>query len=306
MSNLLAPASLVPTWLDRSLYPFTPRRHRTSDGTLSYLDEGSGTPVVFVHGTPSWSFEFRALVSALQKTHRCLAVDHLGFGLSDKPEAAPLAPEDHARRLREWVEALDLHDVTLVVHDFGGPIGLPLALDTSRIARVVVLNSWMWPNDDEPAVVRLDRLVRSWIGRVLYRWLNASPRWLVPAAFADRRRLTPSAHRHYLAPFGHRSERAAPYALACALLGSGEFYGQLWSRRAELRQPLTLIWGMKDPAFQARHLARWMTAFPNAAVIRIDDAGHFLAEECPDAVLDALFSVLPRAPHVTGVGTRTS
>lgn len=300
MSTSLAPP--LPSWLDRSLYPFTPRRHETADGALSYLDEGEGPPIVFVHGTPSWSFEFRALVAALKNSHRCIAVDHLGFGLSDKPEEAPLTPEDHARRLRKLVEALDLREITLVVHDFGGPIGLPLALDTTRIARVVVLNSWMWPNDDDPAVVRLDRVLRSWLGRVLYRWLNASPRWLLPAAFADRRKLTASAHRHYLAPFSQRRVRAAPYALARALLGSNEFYRQLWSRRAELTQPLTLIWGMRDPAFQERHLARWLAAFPDAALIRLEQTGHFLAEECPELVLDALVSIVrsPMAEHAPG------
>lgn len=288
MSNNLAHRS--PAWLDPSFYPFVPRQHRSEDGMMSYVDEGEGPPILFVHGTPSWSFEFRAVIAALAKTHRCVAPDHLGFGLSDKPEQAPLDPTDHARRLRRFVEALDLRDFTLVVHDFGGPIGLPLALDTDRVRRVVVLNSWMWPNGDDPAVVRVDRVIRSWLGRLLYRWLNFSPRVLLPASFADKKRLDRATHRHYLTPFATRHERAAPYALACALLGSDDFYRALWARRAELRQPLTLVWGMKDPTFGERHLARWRDTYPHATVVCVEDAGHFLAEERPEALVAALLA----------------
>ncbi len=286
---LVAPA--LP-WLDRELYPFTPKRFVTPDGAMAYLDEGRGKPVLLVHGTPSWSFEWRAVVRALATDHRVIAPDHLGFGLSDKPEApgAPLAPPDHARRLRTLVEALDLRDVTLVVHDFGGPIGLPLALELpDRIARIVVVNSWMWPNADDPQVVKLDRMIRSFVGRFLYRWLNFSPRVLVPASFGDKKKLTKVAHRHYVAPFGSRREREAPYALARALLGSDAHYARLWERRAELAPKLeAIVWGEKDPAFGAKHLARWREAFPAADVTTLPDTGHFVAEEAPDAIVRAV------------------
>lgn len=99
----------------------------------------------------------------------------LGFGLSDKATDRDLRPEAHARRLRALVEALDLRDVTLVVHDFGGPIGLPLALSAdARVARVVVTNSWMWSSASDPLVTRIDRFVRSALGRFAHLWLNRS------------------------------------------------------------------------------------------------------------------------------------
>lgn len=277
-------------WLDRELYPFTPKRFRTADGAMSYVDEGAGPPVLLVHGTPSWSFEWREVIRALSKTHRVVAPDHLGFGLSDKPPRAPLAPEDHALRLKALVEELDLRDLELVVHDFGGPIGLPIALDMpERVKRITVVNTWMWPNGDDPQVRRLDRVIRSFVGRFLYRWLNFSPRVLLPAAFGDKTKLSKAAHRHYLAPFDARRDREATYALARALVGSDPFYATLWERRAELeRVPMTIVWGMKDPAFQERHLAKWTTAFPSAEVVRIADAGHFVAEERPEAIVAAI------------------
>lgn len=108
-------------WLDTRAYPFTRRRWACPEGTLSYIDEGQGEVLLFVHGTPSWSFEFRHVIAAMRESHRCVAIDHLGFGLSDKPVGGAYRPEDHARRLQAFVQALDLRGVTLVVHDFGGP-----------------------------------------------------------------------------------------------------------------------------------------------------------------------------------------
>ena len=209
-----------PPWLDRALYPFRPKSFTTPEGTLRYLDEGSGPPVLLVHGTPSWSFEWRAQVKDLAKTHRVLAPDHLGFGLSDKPaDASVLRPEDHARRLLALVDALDLRDLDLVVHDFGGPIGLPVALERpDRVRSVTVMNTWAWAHGDAPSIRRMSRLVASRFGRWLYLACNASPRWIVPMAFADRAKLTRAVHAHYLGPFARREDRASTWALGGSVL----------------------------------------------------------------------------------------
>lgn len=277
----------LPIWLDRAQYPFVPKRFRTEDGELSYIDEGAGPTVLLVHGTPSWSFEFREVVKELSKTHRCVAVDHLGFGLSDKPTTAPLAPSDHARRLRAFVNALDLRDVTLVVHDFGGPIGLPLALEgDGTVARVVLLNTWMWPSDGDRTIARVDRLVRSPLGRLLYRWFGFSARVLLPSLFGDRKRLTKAVHRQYLAPLARRADREGTYALALALKGSDPYYAALWKKREALTQlPMKIVWGRKDRAFDATYLARWQESFPAAEMTQLDECGHFVAEERPDALI---------------------
>ncbi len=277
-------------WLDTTLYPFTPRRFATPHGALSYVDVGRGPTVLLVHGTPSWSFEWRHVIAALATDHRVIAPDHLGFGLSDKPAGAPLAPADHAERLRALVAHLDLTNVTLVVHDFGGPIGLPLALATDgRVAKVVILNSWMWSNEGDRSVARVARFVRSALGRFLYLRLNASPRWILPAALGKRSALTKAAHRHYVAPFAAREDRAGPYAMALALSGASAFYAELWSRREALAKlPLTIVWGEKDPAFREAHLEKWIAAFPRARVLRLPEVGHFPAEEAPRAVAEAI------------------
>lgn len=283
-------ASLERPWLDGALYPFTPRQHTADEGTISYLDEGRGRPILFVHGTPSWSFEWRHQVAALSATHRCVAPDHLGFGLSDKPADAAYAPADHARRLLALVRALDLTDLTLVVHDFGGPIGLPILLEEpARVRALVLINTWAWAHGDDPSVRRLSRFVASPLGRFLYLSLNASPRWLVPMSFGDRKKLSRQVHRHYLAPFGRRAERHAPWALGCALAGADPYYATLWERREALASvPSTIVWGMRDPAFGSNYLARWRDALPHAELIELAAAGHFPQEEAPDEVTRAI------------------
>jgi pimeloyl-ACP methyl ester carboxylesterase len=276
-------------WLDQELYPFESHFYAHADGRMHYVDEGAGPPILFVHGTPSWSFEWRHAIQALHSQHRCIAIDHLGFGLSDKPEAAAYCPADHTRRLWEFVEALDLREFVLVVHDFGGPIALPLALaEPPRVRALVIVNTWMWSHGDQPRVARASRLVASPLGRFLYCWLNASPRWLLPSSFADRKHLTPAIHRHYLAPFATRRARTAPWMLGCALVGSDAYYAELWQKRQALTSiPTTLIWGTRDPAFGTEYLARWKNLLPNARTVELP-AGHFPQEERPDAVTEAI------------------
>jgi haloalkane dehalogenase len=275
----------LPAWLDRAAYPFTPRR---LDG-LSYLDEGAGPTVLFAHGTPTWSFEWRHLVRALAPTHRCVAPDHLGFGLSDRPRDADYTPEAHARRFAAFADALGLDDVTLVVHDFGGPIALPWALSSGRVKRLVVLNSWMWSFADDPLMQKRARLAGGRVMRWLYRWANASLRLLTPSVYGDRRKLTRAIHSQYLAPFRDRWARGEVlWALARALDGSAAHYDSLWQRRAALANiPTTILWGMKDGAFRPSMLAKWREAVPHAQIVELAGAGHWPHEEEPDLVAQA-------------------
>jgi haloalkane dehalogenase len=286
------PCAPFPAWLDRAGYPFRSRYLDLPAGRLHYVDEGAGPPVLFVHGTPTWSYEWRHLIAALAPRWRCVAPDLLGFGLSARPPGFPYTPEAHAETLAEGVRRLGLDDFTLVVHDFGGPIGLPLCLEGRvRVRRLVLLNTWMWPLDDDPELRRKGRLAASGAGRLLYRRCNASLRLIMPHAYGDRRKLTPAIHRQYLAPFASADDRGRVlWTLARALLGSSAYYGALWGRRERLRgRPALVVWGLADPAFRPRHLARWTALLgPEAHVVRLPSAGHWPHEEEPDTVRDAL------------------
>ena len=284
-----------PAWLDRRAYPFTHRFAALPAGRMHYVDEGRGQPILFVHGTPTWSFEYRHLITALSSSYRCIAPDLLGFGLSDRPVGFSYSPEAHAETLRAFADELRLDDLTLVVHDFGGPIGLPICLETpARVRRLVLVNTWMWPFDDDPDMQRKARLAAGALGRFLYKHANISLRVIAPSAYADRRRLTPAIHRQYLEVFRERSARVhVLHALARALTGSRDYYARLFEQADRLRgRPALIIWGMKDSAFRPHLLARWRELLPDATVVELADAGHWPHEERPAAVIQALQAFL--------------
>lgn len=285
-----------PPWLDRTTYPFHDRFLELPAGRLHYVDEGRGEAILFVHGTPTWSYEYRHLIRALAPAYRCVGPDHLGFGLSERPMGFGYTPAEHARNLAAFVEALGLDRFTLVVHDYGGPIGLPLCLDRpERVRRLVLLNTWMWSFADDPEMRRKGAFAGGPIGRFLYRTANFSLRVLTPYAYGDRRKLTGAIHRHYLAPFPTWEARERVlWTLAREILGSSGYYASLWERRDRLLgRPTLIVWGMTDPAFTPRHLERWTAFFgPAARVVRLEGVGHWPHEEAPDAVVQALRAFL--------------
>jgi haloalkane dehalogenase len=280
-----------PPWLDTAAWPFPGQLLPLRDGRLHYIDEGGGPTWLFVHGTPTWSFEWRHIIKGLPQARR-IAFDHLGFGLSDRPAGADYSPAAHARRFAEAMELLPLpKQITLVVHDFGGPIALDWALQNpQRIGRLVVLNSFMWSFADDPQMWQRAQLVSGKLGRFLYRYANASLRLIMPSAYGDRRRLTPAIHRQYLAPFADGAARVQVlWPLAHGLSAASPYFQSLWDRRSALaKTPVDIVWGLRDSAFQPTQLAKWQLGLPHARVSRIENAGHWPHEESPAAVLAAL------------------
>ena len=291
----------TPGWLDRAGWPYEARWFPVREGRLHYVDEGAGDTLVLVHGTPTWSYEWRHAIAGMRGGHRVVALDHLGFGLSDRPADAGYAPEDHARRFRAVIEHVaPSGPFTLVVHDFGGPIALDWALDhADRLTRLVVVNSWMWSFDDDPSMRRKAAMIRGAVGRWLYRRLNASQRLIMPSAYGDRRRLTPAIHQQYLQPFPDPDSRERVlFALAQSMLGSSAFFDALWQRRARLASvPVHLLWGMRDSAFPPSFLERWQRALPQARTTAFASAGHWPHEEEPEAFVRALQGVWTSDSH---------
>jgi haloalkane dehalogenase len=267
-------------WIDRAEYPYAPHYFKTEAGQMHYIDEGEGEPVVMVHGTPEWSFIYRHLVRCLSTQYRCVAPDHVGFGLSEKPDSWTYLPADHARNLEALIADLGLTGVTLITHDFGGPIGLSYAIEhPDNVKRVVVMNSWMWSLRGDPSYERT-KLFAGRLGRFAYERLAFSPRVIMPLAMGDRTKLTRPIHRHYLQALPTAQSRHGTWVLARELLGSSEWYDQLWQRRARIQHlPALILWGMKDFAFKTKELAKWGEVFPDARVETYADVGHFVQEE---------------------------
>lgn len=267
-------------WLDRTSYPFTPHYIDLAAGRMHYIDEGHGAPIVFVHGTPTWSFLYRDLIKCLSPQYRCIAPDHIGFGLSDKPTDWTYRPRDHAQNLSTLIEQLDLQNIILVVHDFGGPIGLSYAINNpEHVSQMIIFNSWMWSLADNQQARQAYSLLRRPIGKWLYMQLNLSPRFLLPFLWANKATLTPAVQRAYTSIHRQPQERLGMYRLACALLESTEWYNELWQRREQLAHiPTLLLWGLKDATFGST-LDRWRAIVPDAQVISFPSIGHFVMEE---------------------------
>jgi haloalkane dehalogenase len=281
--------------IDRTAYPFENLSVTIPAGRMHYVEQGRGEPVVFVHGTPTWSFEWRHLILGLAADYRCIAPDHIGFGLSQRPKNALYTPEAHAENFAAFIAAIDPPRFTLVVHDFGGPIALPFVIaHPERVSRLVIVNSWMWSFAGDREMEKKARLAGGPLGRLLYRYLNVSLRLLMPASYGDKRHLTPAIHRAYLDRFRDAWSRGAVlWPLAHSLLASSAHYDAIWRSREVLQQrPALIVWGMKDRAFPPRYLEKWREALPAAEVVELPDAGHWPHEEASAEVLEHLRAFL--------------
>lgn len=284
-------------WLDRCEYPFASHYLDQDVGRMHYVDEGGGLPIVMVHGNPTWSFLYRHLIAHLRPSYRCVAPDLLGFGLSDKPQGWTYAPADHARHLERLIDSLGLRDLTLVVQDWGGPIGLSYALcRPENVRRMIILNTWCWPVNRDPYYIAFSSVMGGPIGRFLINRHNYFAGGMMRQWFGDRARLTPHIHRHYLQPLARPEERTGTMVFPEQILGATPWLRDLWARRGALRHmPALIVWGMKDIAFRRQELRRWEELFPNAEVIRLPAAGHFVQEEAPQVLNEAAARFMARA-----------
>lgn len=289
---------MMPTWIDQNEYPYAPQQFSLPAGMMSYVDEGDGEPVVLVHGNPTWSFEFRALINHFSTTHRCIAPDHIGFGLSDKPLDWDYLPQQHAENFEKLLESLELENITLVVGDWGGPIGLSYAINhPDKIKHIVVTNTWLWSVKSDWYYQGFSRFAGGALGRWLIRKYNFFANTIMKMAYGDKRKLTPEIHQHYLMPLAKQEERKGCWVFPKQIIASSAWLADLWSQRDVLDDKIKLItWGMKDIAFRKKELKQWGKSFPNAKFVRFPDAGHFLPEEKPAELIAEMTEMLSRKP----------
>jgi len=275
-----------------------PSRTLDFDGIgYRYLDVGpseAASTVVMVHGNPTWSYFYRSLVSALAPTRRCVVPDHVGMGRSDVP---PETAYDYtlARRVDDLTRLLDTQvdgPVSLVVHDWGGMVGLAWAVEhVERVERLVLLNTAAFPllpGRRLPPSLRLARAGA--LGEYLVRDLNA---FVLGTTLAGVRRhaLAPAARQAYLAPYGSRSERLAVARFVTDIpVRARDRAFHVVQRTAErlhrLRDvPALICWGLADPVFDGDYLDEWRRYLPDAEVVALPDAGHLVLEDAADEVV---------------------
>jgi haloalkane dehalogenase len=284
----MLPSTISPAWLNTRLYPFAPHFLKVDGNTIHYVDEGTGPTLLFVHGNPMWSFVYREVIQTLKHSFRCVAIDLAGFGLSQPAPGFSYLPAAQSELLAKLIERLDLRDYLVVVHDWGGPIGISAALTApERLAGVVLSNTWAWPVNGNPDFEKFSRLMGGPLGRFGATYLNSFVNVLVPLSH-KRRRLTHAEMTQYrrALPFGHRTPT---WVLPKQIIESREFLAALESRLPELsmRQAL-ILWGDKDDAFRTPELTHWQQILPDARTVILSGVGHFAASEAPEEFCNSI------------------
>jgi pimeloyl-ACP methyl ester carboxylesterase len=278
-------------------FPFKPRYIQAGDVRIHYVDEGprDAPPLLFAHGNPTWSYLWRRQIAELsERGHRCVAFDHMGFGRSDKPPyLAVYSLEAHVGNALALIDELDLEDVVLVAHDWGGPIGLGALLERrERLRALALMNTWAW---ELPSF--LPPFLREFRTEGLGEILALSGNLFVesiPGGMA-RRDIDPVMMEAYRAPFPDYWSRAGMLAFQREIPlterdRSARLMGSIHERLPTLNVPVLLIWGLRDRVFQPVFLEQWHELFPAAQTVELEDAGHFLVEDRPDDVTEALAS----------------
>ncbi len=277
----------TPAW--RDLFPFESRTFATPAGQLHYVDEGPRTaaPIVCLHGNPTWAFHFRKLIKEARPFQRVVALDHMGMGLSDRPADFPYSLEEHVKNAVAFVDALDLRKITLVVHDWGGAIGMGLAVARpDRIARITVMNTAAFFIPRLPLRIAICRAGAP--GEFITRGLNGFAR--AATTMTTTRPLPPDVRAGYLAPYASWRRRIGIWNFVRDIPmepghRSRATLAGIEQGLKSLRKPMQILWGEQDWCFTPRFREEWQKRFPHAYVHRFDNAGHYLIEDEPDAVV---------------------
>jgi haloalkane dehalogenase len=290
----------------RHLYPFQSRFLDLNGSRCHYLDEGTGDPIVMVHGNPTWSFFFRSLIAALSPEYRTIAPDHIGCGLSEKPDSGR-----YDYRLRSRIEDFEVfldrmgltHGITLVLHDWGGMIGMAYAVKyPERIVRIVLMNTAAFlPPGGKKLPLRL-RLARNTgvFSTVMILGFNLFA--YGAARTASRKGLPGDVRRALTAPYDNWRNRIAtlkfvqdiPICEKDPSYPIVEFTGRNLHRLR--RHPMLICWGEHDFVFDADYLSEWRRRFPEAEVDTFPDAGHYLLEDAPDEIVRRVKRFLKENP----------
>lgn len=262
------------------------------ENKIHYVDVGAGKPILFVHGNPTWSYYYRNLISHFSKKNRCVALDHIGCGFSSKPQDYEYTLENHIKNLMKLIETLDLSDITLVVHDWGGAIGFGSATRMpERFSKFVILNTSAFFVDRIPFRIHLCRRPK-FFAKFFVQALNG---FAYPATFMTTvRKLTKEEKRNYLLPYNSYKNRIAVYSFVQDIPMEENHPSRKTLDEIESKLPLfkdkkiVIIWGGQDFCFNKAFFDKWKAIYPMAKSYYFEDASHYVIEDKLNETIDIM------------------
>jgi len=272
---------------DHIPYPFTAKKISIDGNRLAYLDEGQGPVIVMLHGNPTWSFYYRNLVTLLRDRCRVIVPDHMGCGNSDKPQQYPYVLRAHIDNLEYLLDELNIEKYSLIVHDWGGAIGMGLAArQPSRIESLVILNTAAFRSTRIPLRISICRIPV--VGDILVRGLNGFAGAAI--SMAVTRPLPLDVIKCYLQPYDSWANRIAllRFVQDIPLSPKDASWGTLLEVEKGLnlfrQTPMLILWGGKDFCFTRYYFDEWVQRFPNAVKHFFPDAGHYVLEDALEEI----------------------
>jgi cis-3-alkyl-4-acyloxetan-2-one decarboxylase len=284
-----------------NLYPFSSHTLELDSHKYHFLDEGQGDPLLMLHGNPTWSFYYRNLILGLKQSYRCVVPDHMGMGKSDKPQNYNYTLSKHIDNLEALVGKLGLNDITLVLHDWGGAIGMGFAVRyPQKIKRLVLFNTAAFLSEKIPVRLKLCRVPG--FGVITIRGFNAFALAAVDMACEKKERMTDEVRAGYLSPYDSFANRIATlrFVQDIPMSSNAPSYPVVKYIEENLKRfkslPVMIAWGAKDFVFNDHFLKRWQRIFPDAEVHRIPDAGHYVLEDAHELIIPLMQKFLKKNP----------
>lgn len=278
-----------PAWLGEDLYPFEGLYVDVDGSRVHYLDEGEGPVLLLMHGNPTWSFLYRNIIRGLSDRYRCIAIDYPGFGLSTARAGYTFMPGEHAAVVEQILLRLDLSDVTMMVQDWGGPIGFTVATrQPERFSAFVVGNTWAWPHANI-RMAAFSRMLKNPVGKSLILHRNLFVERVMPTG-VKRGKLPEKVKDAYRGPFPTPESRIPTYVFPREILESrATFLAEVERGLSKLKdRPALLVWPTGDIAFQEDERKRWESVFPDHRTVILEGAGHYIQEDAPDEIVSAI------------------
>jgi haloalkane dehalogenase len=278
----------LPAWLKEE-YPFEMHTLKTAEGhRLSYVDEGHGECIFMFHGNPTWSFYYRRLILQLRENFRCIALDHIGCGLSDKPQRYSYCLSNHVANASALIEKIQPTTFHIIVHDWGCPIGMAVAeLYADRMKHIIITNGAAFLSKDIPWRIALAKTI--FPGTLFVKGFNLFAR--AATHLCVQNNLTETLRQAYLFPYNSWANRVAVNAFIKDIPMSKHHKSWQTLQMIEAQLPLLqkkkilIAWGMKDFCFTEKFLQQWQKIFPNACVIPLVNAGHYILEDASDELM---------------------